>query len=197
MVYDIFQWAMGGERARSIVASRYIKSKTGDSILDIGCGTGEIRRYLADVEYFGIDPNADYIFAARKRFRHFARCTFLCGTIDEATLAESPKFNVVLATGVLHHLSDEEAVRVATLAKSALKLGGRFITLDPCIIEGQSRIARFLVTHDRGRYVRSAEAYQHLVSRVYDSVTMDIRHDLARFPFTHLAMECMSNASSI
>jgi SAM-dependent methyltransferase len=191
-VYDIFQWAVGGGRGRSIVASRYIKSKNGDYVLDIGCGTAEIRRYLSAVEYFGIDPNADYVHAARNRFRHVPRCTFLCGTIDDATLAELPKFDIVLATGVLHHLSDEEALRVAKLAKSALKIHGRLVTLDPCVVEGQSPIAKFFVSRDRGRYVRDAKAYQTLMSHVFNSIAIDVRHDLARFPYTHLAMECMS-----
>jgi len=191
-MYDIFQRAMGGERGRSIVASRYIKSKNGDYVLDIGCGTAEIRRYLSDVEYFGIDPNADYVYTARNRFRHVPRCTFLCGTIDDATLAELPKFDIVLATGVLHHLSDEEALRVAMLAKAALNVHGRLVTLDPCFVEGQSPIAKFFVSRDRGQYVRDVEAYQTLMSHVFNSITMDVRHDLARFPYTHLVMECMS-----
>lgn len=191
-VYDVFQWMMGAKRGRSIISSRYVKSKNGDCILDIGCGTAEIRQYLSDVEYFGIDPNPNYIEAAKNRFRNLPRCTFLCATVDEVVLDAFPKFDIVLASAVLHHLSDAEVIRLATLAKVALKANGRLVTLDPCYVEGQSPVARFLVSRDRGQHVRDAEGYRALMSCVFDSITTDVRHDLARFPYTHLAMECMS-----
>ncbi len=191
-VYDFFQWMMGAKQARSIVSSGYIKSRSGDYVLDIGCGTAEIRWILSNVEYFGIDPNPDYIYAAKNRFRTLPGCTFLCATIDEVVLAALPKFDIVLATSVLHHLSDEEVVRLAKLAKAALKENGRLVTLDPCYVEGQSPIARFLISRDRGQHVRDAEGYRTLLSYAFDSIATDVRHDFLRFPYTHLVMECVS-----
>jgi SAM-dependent methyltransferase len=189
-VYDALQWMMGAKLGRSIVSSRYIKSKNGDCVLDIGCGTADIRRYLADVEYFGIDPNPRYIHAAKSRFRDVPRCTFLCGIFDEAILARLPKFDIVLASAVFHHMGDDEVVRVGKLAKAALKEHGRLVTLDPCYVDGQSAIAKFLINRDRGRHVRDAAEYRALMSSVFDSIVMDVCHDLARFPYTHVAMEC-------
>src|SRR5690348_9155216 len=89
-VYDAFQWMMGAKRGRSIISSRYIKSKNEDCVLDIGCGTAEIREYLSNVEYFGIDPNPDYIDAAKNRLRDRPKCTFLCATVDEVALDALP-----------------------------------------------------------------------------------------------------------
>jgi len=191
-VYDAFQWMMGAKRGRSIISSRYIKSKNGDYVLDIGCGTAGIREYLSDVEYFGIDPNPDYVDAAKYRLRDRPKCTFLCATLDEVVLDALPKFDIVLASAVLHHLSDAEVIRLATLAKAALKENGRLVTIDPCLVEGQSLVARFLVSRDRGQHVRDAEGYRALMSCVFVSIATDVRHDLARFPYTHLVMECMS-----
>jgi SAM-dependent methyltransferase len=191
-VYDCSQWLIGAKQARSIVSSRFIKSKNGDRVLDIGCGTAEIRRFLSDVEYFGIDPNRSYIRAAKSRFRDVPRCTFLCATIDEIVLSALPKFDIVLAISVLHHLNDEEVVRLAKLAKAALKVNGRLVTLDPCYIDGQSPIAKFLISRDRGQHVRDAEGYHTLLSQVFESIRRDVRRDLVRFPYTHLVMECMS-----
>jgi len=92
----------------------------------------------------------------------------------------------------LHHLNDAEVIRLATLAKAALKENGRLITLDPCYAEGQSPIARFFVSRDRERHVRDVEGYRSLMSQVFNSITMDVRYDLARLPYTYLVMECMS-----
>jgi hypothetical protein len=79
---------------------------------------------------------------------------------------------------------------LAGLAKAALKKSGRLVTLDPCFVEGQSPIARFLLSRDRGQNVRDAEGYRALMSSTFDSMASHIRHDLNLFPYTHLIMEC-------
>lgn len=190
--YDLFQWLMGAKRGRAVIAGQYIRAKDGDHVLDIGCGTAEIRLFLPNVVYYGFDPSAAYIESAKDRLRGVPDCTLLQATLDEAVLGSLPKFDIVLATGVLHHLDDNEAVHLARLAKAALKEGGRLIAIDPCFVTGQSPFARFLVSRDRGQHVRDAEAYRTLMSGVFGSVVMNIRHDLARFPYTHLIMECAS-----
>jgi SAM-dependent methyltransferase len=182
---------MGAKRGRTIFSSQYIKARYGDYVLDIGCGTAEIRMFLPDVEYFGFDPNAHYIDAANNRLRESHKTgTLLHATLDVAALTELPKFDIVLVSGVLHHLNDNEVVQLAKLAKAAMKEGGRLITIDPCFVEGQSFIAHYLVSHDRGQHVRDVEGYQTLMSSVFTSVECDVRHDFARFPYTHLIMEC-------
>ena len=192
-IYDLFQWLMGAKRGRTIFSTQYIKARDGDYVLDIGCGTAEIRLYLPDVEYFGFDPNAHYVEAAKRRLREAQKKGIvLHATLDAVTLNGLPKFDIVLVSGVLHHLSDEEVVELANLSKAALKEGGRLVTIDPCFIEGQSPIARLLVSHDRGQHVRDANGYQSLMSSVFATVKSDVRHDFARLPYTHILMECKS-----
>lgn len=183
---------MGAQRGRTIFSSQYIKARDGDCVLDIGCGTAETRLFLPDVEYFGFDPSAHYIEAAKKRLRDTQKTgTLLHAKLDMAALTILPKFDIVLVSGVIHHLSDDEAIQLAKLTKAALKEGGRLVTIDPCFVEGQSPIARYLVSHDRGQHVRDVKGYQALMSSVFATVICDVRHDIARFPYTHLMMECM------
>jgi SAM-dependent methyltransferase len=190
-IYDFFQRIMGAKRGRAIFASKYVVARDGDIVLDIGCGTAEIRMFLPDVEYFGFDPNAHYIEAAKRKLRDAQKTgTLLHATLDEAALINLPKFDIVLASGVLHHLSDDEVTQLAKLAKTALKENGRLITRDPCFVEGQSLIARYLISHDRGQHVRNIIEYQTLMSSVFSSVTCDVCHSSARLPYTHLMMEC-------
>jgi ubiquinone/menaquinone biosynthesis C-methylase UbiE len=67
-VYDAFQRLMGAQRRRRELATDYIRAQTGDSVLDIGCGTAEILNFLPSVEYFGFDVSKQYIDAAHHRF---------------------------------------------------------------------------------------------------------------------------------
>lgn len=191
-VYDLFQKLMGAKEGRKVLAQRYIRAKTEDRVLDIGCGTAQIIKFLPEVLYWGFDPNPRYIQSAKEQFGE-GRYAFSCTDVDEAVLGTLPKFDIVLALGVLHHITDDAAVQLARLAKIALKKGGRLVTIDPCFVEGQSPIARFLISRDRGQHVRNREAYQLLMGQVFNAINVEIRHDLARFPYTHLIMECASH----
>jgi hypothetical protein len=94
----------------------------------------------------------------------------------------------------LHHLADDEALALLRLARAALKPGGRFVTFDGCLVDGQSAFARFLLRRDRGRFVRHRDDYLRLASRVFPNVTASVRHDLLRLPYTHIILECSAGA---
>jgi SAM-dependent methyltransferase len=191
-IYDLFMKIMGVRKARSFFSSNYIRAQSGDRILDIGCGTAESRNFLPDVEYHGIDPNPRYIKAAQDRFCHIQGCTFSRTTVEEAKLDALPKFDIVLAIAVLHHLDDRSALQLAKFAKLALKKKGRLIVVDTCFVAGQPPVARFLASMDRGKYVRNADDYLNILHAVFDNVNSEIRHDLMRFSYTHLIMECIA-----
>ena len=60
--YQLFQAACGAGKMRKIFTREYIRPYPGCSILDIGCGTADIRPYLgAGVSYTGIDLSVAYI----------------------------------------------------------------------------------------------------------------------------------------
>ena len=99
--------------------------------------------------------------------------------------------------GVLHHLDDHEASELFSIALSALKPGGRLITLDGVYAPRQSPIARFLLSKDRGEYVREQSAYETLAHKSFSTVKSSIIHNLtAPIPYTHLIMECTAAATA-
>ena len=64
--YDLFQRLVGADSLRETVASDYLLVGPHRRILDIGCGTAEILRFLPDdVEYVGFDASPEYIESAR------------------------------------------------------------------------------------------------------------------------------------
>ena len=187
-IYDGFQKVMGATRIRRELVRDFIRPKLGMRLLDIGCGTAEIVSFLPnEVGYWGYDISPRYIDAARARFSN--RGNFYCGLFDSQQVARLPKFDIVIAIGVLHHLNDDEARSLFVLASDALDPDGRVVTIDPCFAPDQNPIARFLISQDRGQNVRSAEEYRALPHSKFGRIDGQVRHR-NWIPYTHWVMEC-------
>jgi len=177
--------------APNIYLNEYVKPVAGEKVLDIGCGPADILDYMPDVQYTGFDISREYIAAAQKRFGNKGR--FFCEDVNMIDIErEWGTFNLVMATGVVHHLDDAQAAQLFDLARMALRPDGRLITFDGCYVSGQSQITAWLLGKDRGGFVRAQSEYARLASASFSKVEAHVRHDLLRIPYTHLIMRCSS-----
>jgi SAM-dependent methyltransferase len=175
--------------ATNIYVSEYVKPVAGEKVLDIGCGPADILNYMPDVQYTGVDISLEYIQSAKKRFGNKGR--FFCDDIGMINIEQEwGTFNLVMATGVVHHLDDAQAAQLFSLARIALRRGGRLITFDGCYVPGQSKVTAWLLGKDRGEFVRTQPEYMRLASGSFSKVEVHVRHDLLRIPYTHLIMRC-------
>lgn len=186
-LYALTQRAFGAVRARRLFVTRYVKPQAGDRILDIGCGTGDILDFLPEVDYVGVDLSEDYIRAARERYGHRGR--FMAADVIDADLDGEEPFDFVLATGVVHHLDDARADRLFALSASLLKDGGHQLSWDGAFVDGQPRVARWLLERDRGEHVRTPDAYVSLADRRFADVTPNIVTDFLHVPYTHCVLD--------
>lgn len=187
LVYDALQKLAGARRMRRELAACFIRAEDGDRILDVGCGTAGILEALPNVEYVGFDINGRYIAAARARYGH--RGQFICGEARKDMLEALPRFDLVLAIGLLHHLTDEDAAAFFDTARGALRPGGRVVSIDPVFFRGQNQIVRFLIARDRGQHVRTENAYRALAQATFSDVRCDLRHQ-RWIPYSQLIMDC-------
>jgi SAM-dependent methyltransferase len=186
--YRLSQWLVWSHSGVKFFNAR-TEAVAGEKTLDIGCGPGDRLDTLPKGQYVGFDLNQEYIAAATRRYGERGR--FFCGDVGLIKLdAEKGSFDLVLAHGILHHVDDERAKNLFALAHEMLKPGGRLVTVDPCYVPEQSRAARWVVSRDRGRFVREYPHYLQLAATKFSKVTSTVRHDLLRIPYTQVLLRC-------
>jgi SAM-dependent methyltransferase len=186
--YQMWGNIIGATECRRTLVEQYIRPRQSDRILDIGCGPGSIVPYLPTSEYVGFDVNPDYI---RRAQRLFPEARFVCDRVIEHQLSGGKSFDIVLALGIVHHLDDLEALQLFRMAHDALKPEGRLVTFDGVWVSDQSRFAKFLLSRDRGCFVRNAKAYGELASKCFSTIKATVRHDMLRIPYSHMILECL------
>lgn len=190
-VYNLIQSVNGEKIFRRVLVDKYIRPKNGDRILDIGCGTGGYVAYLrqVSVEYYGFDESREYINYAKKKYAHDANFHFNCDRLEQANIDKLPKFDIVMAMGVQHHLNDEQVLRLLTLARAALKPTGRLVTMDPCLSNDMNLLEWLTVKYDRGRFIRTQKEFERLIDQVF-LVRRSVVDILGKFPERAFLSEC-------
>jgi SAM-dependent methyltransferase len=188
-VYRLSQRLIGANKSMSIIARDIVRAAPTDRVVDMGCGPAELAGHLDAADYIGFDPNPRYVDDARRRFGD--QITVLRGGIGDAELESRlpASTDVVVAIGVLHHLDDELADAALALARRLVSGGGRFVAVDPGLVDGQHRVARALVTRDRGQHVRTIGVTRELVDLHFPSGSITARHDLLHVPYSHIVVE--------
>ena len=154
--------------------------KPGDRVLDVGCGPAYYFDRLPEVGYVGFDTSEAYIAYARRRYGK--RGDFRCETLTAEHLGQLGQFDAVLLFGLLHHLDDAQCATLLDLSARALKPGGRVVSCDPTLHEGQRRVSRWMSENDRGEYVRRPESYDRMARASFGELETQLLDALTRVP---------------
>ncbi len=187
-IYDFAQSCIRSQASRRRFFAEHVRPGPDDSVLDIGCGTGDALSYLTTEDYVGIDLNPHYVTVARKRYPD--RGQFLLSDVMHLREQIDGPFDVALALGVLHHLADDVASAALESIASLLSPTGRLVTHDPVLTDSQSRMARWFVKRDRGPHVRREADLVRLVRRHFGVVRTTIVERPLRIPYTEIVLEC-------
>jgi SAM-dependent methyltransferase len=167
---------------------QHLRCEPSFKVLDLGCGPADIlNRLPRSIEYHGIDFNSRYIAFARSRYGN--RGHFYCEPFNNLLVNRFHSFDLVMANGVIHHLSDETASEMLNLACHALSLSGRFVTIDGVYFAGQSWLSSLVASLDRGCFVRTKDAYLALVQPYFKNVEVTIYNGMIRIPYSHVVLE--------
>ncbi|HEY0025101.1 MAG TPA: methyltransferase domain-containing protein [Longimicrobium sp.] len=132
-LYDLMAKVLGADAARRVLVQQ-IACRSGDRVLEIGCGTGSlllaVKQAQPGAEVVGLDPDpAALAIARRKAERAGVPIRTDQGYADELPYADA-SFDRILSSFMFHHLP--RAVKEAALreAPRVLKPGGRFHMVD-------------------------------------------------------------------
>lgn len=166
------------------IVNEYFELKEYEILLDVGCGTGDILKYLPDnIEYFGIDLSDKYISDAKKKFNE--RGTFICVDFKNFDFVQIGNPDIIILIGVLHHLDDDEVTDLFKSLSTIIGDNTRFVTVDPCFIANQSFLAKLAVSMDRGQDIRMPDKLEALLKPFSSTTKMFIRSDLLSIPYNH------------
>lgn len=115
--------------SRGLVLIRELGIKDGNIVLDVGCGTGRLGTYVAQIigktgHLYGIDLSEHRIALARRRAKELNNASFDVGTATDLGNFKENTFDYVYANSVIHHIEDK--ARVFLEIHRVLKKDGKF-----------------------------------------------------------------------
>lgn len=145
-------WRDDDSQRRRFDAIASAAAFAGASVLDVGCGLGDLKGFLderfEDVSYIGVDHMAPFIRQARERYGHDAGTSFLEGDFGSAAFLE---VDYVVASGALSYRCADPGFWRRMIRKMfcSARRGVLFNMLDAAVFPAHP----LLVGQDRGEVV--------------------------------------------
>ena len=151
VIYDFTVWLalFGKEQAFRDKVLDLARLASGESILDVGCGTGTLaiaakHRVGPTGAVHGVDASPEMLARAEKKAKKTGVEVLFRNTLAEALPFADAQFDAVLSTVMFHHLPRKARLQCACEMRRVLKPGGRVLVVD---FEGMADEKRTLLSH--------------------------------------------------
>lgn len=135
--YDLLVWLMtlGREQAFRYKMLQFARLQPGESVLDVGCGTGTLAilakgQVGATGEVCGIDASPEMISRAQMKARRAGVDVSFKNAFAQSVPFPDARFDVVVTTVMLHHLPKKARAELAAEIRRVLKPAGRVLAID-------------------------------------------------------------------
>ena len=151
---------IGGKHKFNIEAYSAINPSLNETILELGCGTGELSEFvILNSDYLGLDNSQRFLNKARLKYPNK---NFINMDVKDI-LSLQKEFNKTIIVNFLHHFEDREVISILNNVKSITK--NKVIIIDA--IRPINKISNLLVRLDRGDYIRTAEDQLNLIGLIF------------------------------
>lgn len=129
------RWIGGRARAFREFTADLIAVAPGESVLDLGCGPGELAMTLArrvgpNGRVAGVDLSKALVAGARRKARRAGLAIdYRVASVEALPFADA-SVDVVVSSLVMHHLAPEVLARAVREIRRVLKPGGRVFVID-------------------------------------------------------------------
>jgi SAM-dependent methyltransferase len=129
------RWIGGRARAFREFTADLVAVAPGESVLDLGCGTGELAMALAqrvgpNGRVAGIDLSRPLVEGARRKARRAGLAIdYHVVSVEQLPLADA-SVDVIVSSLVMHHLAPAVLARAVREIRRVLKPGGRVFVID-------------------------------------------------------------------
>jgi ubiquinone/menaquinone biosynthesis C-methylase UbiE len=135
--YDVLVWllTLGRERALRERILSFVNLKPGDTVLDVGCGTGSLaiaaKRHVGSTgTVYGIDASPEMLARAGKKAAKAGHEVMFRDGAAQALPFPDRQFDAVLNTLMLHHLPRKGREQCAREMRRVLKPGGTALVVE-------------------------------------------------------------------
>jgi len=137
-------------------------------VLDVGCGPGTNTSSFEQAEYLGLDWSPSYVDYASRRFGR----KFIVADVCSYDPPPGVLYDFILVNSFLHHIDDDNSLRILSKLKELLAEDGHVHILDLLMPENPS-VARLLARWDRGDFARPIERWKELFSVHFEPVVIE------------------------
>jgi ubiquinone/menaquinone biosynthesis C-methylase UbiE len=127
--------ALGQDKAFRRMTAEMAQIKSGDAVLEVGCGTGELTMAAkvqagSSGKVYGIDAAPEMVEVARSKVAKAGlNIEFRIDLIEKLSFADD-SFDVVLSSLMMHHLPDDLKSKGLAEVYRVLKPGGHLFIVD-------------------------------------------------------------------
>ncbi|MCB0210329.1 MAG: methyltransferase domain-containing protein [Anaerolineae bacterium] len=185
---SLYDWVahllLGDERAFRQTTVALAQVKPGDTVLDVGCGTGSLALVAQEQvgptgSVYGIDASPEMIaIAQQKATQTESNVTFQVDVIERLSFPDN-QFDVVLSSLMMHHLPDDLKSQGLTEIYRVLKPGGRVLVVDVESSPGGSLMQKVkdIAIHMHGGHTAMQDNVKKLVPLVKAAGFADVTTD--------------------
>jgi 2-polyprenyl-3-methyl-5-hydroxy-6-metoxy-1,4-benzoquinol methylase len=172
-IWKWFQYLIGGTIDKRKLCTLHFPGA--GNVIEVGCSLGNIAwafTQYAELTYTGIDIDPIAIKRARRDFRQHPNFSFVCEELQAFSLDNQNGFDYVLFAGILHHVNDEECLRLLKSAVSLMAQKAKLVVVEPILpTEEDNWFIHWFLNLEQGEYVRS---HQSMLKILHSNVSLHL-----------------------